>query len=904
LNWTQRQRCGSIAGFNVMTDGNDRLEPQRSGPASTVVSPRASLTGRLVAWCASHAWLVVALAALVGSVAASFAVRHFAMSTDTGALLSPRLDWRLREAAYNRVFPPEGARIVVVVDGQTAEIAERAAATLAQHLSDQRELFQGVRRPDAGAFWSHNALLYASTPEVHAGMAQLIRAEPFLGPLAADPSLRGLMGALATALQGVASGQASLEELDPPIRALADTFHGLQAGKPVFFSWRSLIGAGSVDPRQLRHLILIDPMLDFARLEPGRAPSDAIRELARTLQLDAQHGVRVRLTGPVPLQDEEFATLAERAALIASLAIFAIIVMLWLAVRSVRLIGAILVTTLLGLIVAAAFGLLIFHRFNVISVAFIPMFVGLGIDFGIQFSVRYRAERAGEPQLRLALVAAGAGLGRSLGLAATAIAAGFLAFAPTAYVGVSQLGVVAGSGMFIALALNLTLLPALIQLSGAPGARERTTDPRLALIDDYVVRHRRLVIGLGMGAALVSAAVLPLLHFDFNPIHLRSPRVESVATLFDLMRDPEQSPNTLEAIRPDLAAAEQAANEVRSLPEVSGARTLASFVPMDQPGKLAVIADAQNLLDLALNPLATAPAPSDAETIRSLRQTAEALRKVAAAVTSGAAPDARRLADELEALSGALPAARALASETLMPGLSLVLDQVRNSLQPQPITLDTLPAELRRDWIAPDGQARISVVPKGDSNDDRVLSRFIDAVTRLMPDATGTPIGIRQGGRAVVGAFTEAGVLSFIAITVLLLAVLRRVRDVAITMAPIVLTGFLTLGSCVAIGQPLNFANIIALPLLFGIGVAFHIYFVMSWRAGGSHLLSSSLARAVFFSALTTATGFGSLWASSHPGTASMGKLLMISLVWTLVSALLFQPALMGAPPCAPVPKH
>ena len=156
----------------------------------------------------------------------------------------------------------------------------------------------------------------------------------------------------------------------------------------------------------------------------------------------------------------------------------------------------------------------------------------------------------------------------------------------------------------------------------------------------------------------------------------------------------------------------------------------------------------------------------------------------------------------------------------------------------------------------------------------------------------------------MVRAFTEAGTLSFIAITVLLLVVLRRVRDVAITMAPIVLTGFLTLGSCVAIGQPLNFANIIALPLLFGIGVAFHIYFVMSWRAGGSHLLTSSLARAIFFSALTTATGFGSLWASSHPGTASMGKLLMISLVWTLVSALLFQPALMGAPPRNPAPKR
>jgi predicted RND superfamily exporter protein len=232
----------------------------------------------------------------------------------------------------------------------------------------------------------------------------------------------------------------------------------------------------------------------------------------------------------------------------------------------------------------------------------------------------------------------------------------------------------------------------------------------------------------------------------------------------------------------------------------------------------------------------------------------------------------------------------------------MLLTQVRASLAPQPITLQSLPPDMVRDWVTPDGRARTSIIPKGDSNNNAVLTKFIKAVLPLAPNVTGAALGIYEGGRTIVGAFVEAGVLSFIAITILLLAVLRRIRDVAITMAPIVLTGLLTMGSCVVIGQPLNFANIIALPLLFGIGVAFHIYFVMSWRSGGSHLLTSSLARAVFFSALTTATGFGSLWASSHPGTASMGELLMISLLWTLVSALLFQPALMGDPPKHPEP--
>jgi hopanoid biosynthesis associated RND transporter like protein HpnN len=397
-------------------------------------------------------------------------------------------------------------------------------------------------------------------------------------------------------------------------------------------------------------------------------------------------------------------------------------------------------------------------------------------------------------------------------------------------------------------------------------------------------------------AGVVSLALMAFVRFDSNPLDLRSPKVESVSTLFDLMKNADQTPNTLEVVSPNLAAADQLAARIRPIPEVSGVRTLSSFVPDDQPQKMAIIADASNLLDLTLNPIVVAPPPSDAEVVDSLNQTVVALRQAAVGNTPAAA-DARRLAVDLDALAKAGPAAREKAAQVLMPGLSTLLDQARASLQPQPISLQTLPADLARDWVTPDGRARASVTPKGDSNDNQVLTRFIDAVVKVAPDATGTPIGIHEGGRTVASAFAEAGVLSFIAITLLLLLVLRRVRDVAITMAPIILTGLLTLGSCVVIGQPLNFANIIALPLLFGIGVAFHIYFVMSWRSGGSHLLTSNLARAVFFSALTTATGFGSLWASSHPGTASMGKLLMISLVWTLVSALLFQPALMGPPP-------
>ncbi len=862
--------------------------PPRRPPAE-----RFFLT-HLVAFCAARAWLAAALAMILGAGAIGFTVSHFSLSSDTEGMISPKLAWRQREVAFNHLFKSEGGKIVVVIDGATPELAEEASAALTARLSARPDLFRHVQRP--AAFFQREGLLYEPLDEVKSQLGQLISAQPFLGPLAADPSLRGMAATLSTAVKGVTAGQATLADLARPIDAMAGALDRIRAGKPAVFSWRALISGKTPDIRETRQIIVVSPVLNYAALMSGASASEEIRKDAKAMGYDPAHGVRVRLTGDVPLQDEEFASLGEHAGLIAALAGAAILIMLWFAVRSPRIILAIIVTTLLGLVCAAAAGLIIFRTFNIISVAFIPLFVGLGIDFGIQFSVRFRSEHKEDVTVADALIASGEGMGRSLTLAAAAIASGFLAFAPTDYRGVSQLGVIAGLGMVIALLLNLSVLPALLRLLAPPAAPPPPKSDPLQRLDHVILGHRRAVVGTALVAALACAASLPLLHFDFNTLHLMNAKTESVTTLLSLLSDPDENPNTMEVVTPNLAAADALVPRLAALPQVAHARTLSSFVPDDQAPKLAAIGDAAQLLDLTLDPLIVAPPPTDAETVAALTAAAADLR-AAALKNPASAQAARRLASDFDWLAAAPPPMRAKADDLLMSPLKTVLAQTSLALSATPVTLATLPMSLRQDWVASDGRARISMVPKGDSNNNKVLIGFIKAVTGVAPDATGAALDIMEAGRTVSGAFAEAGLLSFIVITALLFAVLRRPRDVAITMAPIVLTGLLTLGTCVAIGEPLNFANIIALPLLFGIGVAFHIYFVMAWRAGGSHLLQSSLSRAVFFSALATATGFGSLWASSHPGTASMGKLLMISLVWTLVSALLFQPALMGPPP-------
>jgi hypothetical protein len=387
------------------------------------------------------------------------------------------------------------------------------------------------------------------------------------------------------------------------------------------------------------------------------------------------------------------------------------------------------------------------------------------------------------------------------------------------------------------------------------------------------------------------------LRFDSNPLDLRSPKVESVSTLFDLMKNPETSPNTIDVTAPSLAAADALAAKLSDLPLAAQALTLSSFIPEDQDRKIALIADANGLLDPTLNPFDMKPPPGDAEIKAGMAATAGKLRAAAGNDGGKSAGDARRLADALDRLAEGGPENRARATKAFVPGLQTMLRQLSDSLTPQKVALADIPADMRRAWMATDGTARVQVFPKDTSNDPASLSAFSDSVLAVAPLATGAPISIRESGRTIVSAFVEAGILSFIAIVILLFLVLRRPGDVLRTLVPLVLAGLLTLGSCVVLNLKLNFANIIALPLLLGIGVAFNIYFVVAWRAGAKNLLPSALARAVIFSALTTATGFGALWLSSHPGTASMGKLLIISLAWTLVTTLLVSPALLGPPP-------
>ena len=862
-----------------------------------------NLVQRIVEVCCNHAKLVLALAVLITAGSTYYSYSHFAINTDSSKLISLDLPWRKRETALNEAFPQNNNLIVVVIDGATSEIAARASSDFVTALQGQTTHFEFVDLPPEARFYVKNGLMFRPTEEVQATADQLVKAQPFISTLSNDPTLRGVANALSLIGSGVEQGRAPLAQVVPTFVKLTPVLAAAAEGRTQPFSWQALFvpsepgaDAGPSAENGRRRFVMVKPKLDFGKLEPGEAATDVVEQTIKDLHLTPDNGVLVRLTGPIPLNDQEFGTVKDGFLLNSALTVGAVLLILWMALRSGRLILAVFGSTLIGLLITAALGLFLVHALNLISIAFAVLFIGIGVDFGIQFSVRYREERYMRPELVPAIVSSGGKAGRALLLAAVATAAGFYSFLPTDYKGVSELGMIAGNGMVIAFLISITVLPAMLTLLHPPSEGHEVGYTWLAPADAFLKRHRVLVIGGTILVVLLGSPVLRNLRFDFNPLNLNSPTVESVATLIDLQRDPNTTTNTIQLLEPSLEAATAQAKRMMAVPEVGHVTTLQSFIPDDQKAKLAILEDARSFYEGTFDAANRKPASTDDQDKAALATMADYADRAAAKGTGEDAAAVKRFAEAARKVAAGGPPMRQALGQSVLPPLLILLDQLRDNLNAQELTLESLPAELRRDWIDAKGQARIEIFPKNLSDSNENLKAFADAVLAVDPEATGEPILVQESGKTVIWAFIEAGAWALASIAILLVVVLRRLSDMLLTLVPLLLAGVLTLEISVLIGLPLNFANIIALPLLLGLGVAFKIYFVLAWRAGETSMLTSSLTRAVFFSALCTAVAFGSLWSSKHPGTSSMGELLALSLVCTLFMAVVFQTALMGPP--------
>ena len=725
-------------------------------------------------------------------------------------------------------------------------------------------------------------------------------AQALLAALAEDPSLRGLMDVLGLAVDDVLKGNDVPGDLGDVFHRVAAVAKDRAAGGRMELSWQELLSGEESKPADLRRFIQVKPIVDWSSLSPASKAMTAIRRMAKELGLDPANGVRVRLTGGAALSTEELSSVFKGAkkALLISLVLVAFLLLYGL--RSLRLVIAALATLVMGLIWTAGFAALAIGHLNLISVAFAVLFIGLGVDFGIHFTLRYREEVSRGAAHDEALRRTSAGVGGALALCAVAAAIGFFAFVPTAYLGLAELGLISGASMFIALAFNLTVLPALLTLMPLkPGIRVLHgvhTAP-----EKVIRRHGGVIAAVALMLGLGAMALAPQIRFDANPMRLKDPTTESVQTALDLMADKDTTPSSISVLVEDADAAAELSERLEALDVVGRVVTVNDFQPPRQDDKLDVIKEIGFVMLPVFQDAGRKPPPAAGENGAALAAFQKKLEELLAwsGTPSEIADGAHELDRALAAYGDGGAASKSIASldRGLMSLLAGRLERLRQSLEAQTFRLSDVPVDIRGRYVATDGRLRVRISPRNNVQMEGEMERFVAAVTAVAPTATDTPVIVLAAADAIIDAIEQAALTAFVLISILLLALLRSLRDSLLVFFPLTLAGLLTVATAVLLDLPFNFANVIVLPLLMGLGVASGIHLVMRAREEeetGVGLLGTSTPRAVVFSALTTIGSFGSLAISTHRGTASMGELLTIAIGYTLVCTLVALPALMA----------
>lgn len=848
---------------------------------------------------------VLALIGVLTLLLAAAAVFRLGINSNNLDLISPKLESRINHAEFSALFPNLENALLVVVDGDTPDLARKAAKRLQSRLTQMPSLVESAYLAQGGPFFEKNGLLYLNQQELEEFANNIRRARPFVDALEQQPNLVNLSAQIRVGMT-ISRGETNYTDIWTPFieqldQATTDVLADVPSRGIDLLSWgQSTLQDKGGFKLSRRQVIVAHPVLEFGSILAANRSITAIREAAADLEQEQPLGVSVRVTGNPALNLEEMMGIAWDIG-VAGLFCFALVmVILTLALRSFPLVVATVATLLVGLVWTAGFAALAVGHLNIVSLSVAILFIGLGVDFAIHLGMRYADVLRSGAEERHAMQHATREVGSSLVICTISTAIAFLVFVPTPYLGVAELGLIAGAGMVIILFLTFTLFPALlVTWLKFDVSRHIRSELRFeASLGRWVQSHALLVRWVALGLLCIGIWMVPEARFDPNVIDMRDPDTESVQAFNELLDESGlASPWYIDAVAADLEQAKILAEKAATLASVEQTLTIADFVPTQQAEKLQTI-DALGELYLQASPPPEPAKPDTAAKKVALEELRDFIvRRIKTDDQSSFAVSSRGLHERLNTLlaSNDATAIDALEGE-LLANITEQIDRLRLALQAEGFTLRSLPSELRQRMLTADGQARIQFFPQENLRDEKALRRFVEEVQTVAPKVSGIAVNMLAFEEATKQSFAQALGSAVILISILLVFLWRNARDVLLVLAPLFLSLILAVAAMSLIDLPFNFVNVIVIPLMFGIGVDSGIHLVHrshSTVASGDSLLGTTTARAVYYSALTTFISFGSLALSGHKGMASLGTLLAIGMALTVLCNLVLLPALL-----------
>ena len=693
--------------------------------------------------------------------------------------------------------------------------------------------------------------------------------------------------------------------LNSLFRRMAEGIQASMIGLDYVLAWPSVILNQDLNASRTQRFILVQPQLDYQKLLPAETALQAIRRVIQESAVSDIPGVRVRVTGEVALAHEELQVVSQRAGIAAILSLIMVCFTLTLAFHSWRLMVVTLLTLLVGLSLSAGFATVAVGQLNILSLAFAVLFIGLAVDYAIHLCLRYQELLGLGNEPFPAMQKSLQEVGPALMLCAVTTGLGFYTFVPTNYAGMSELGLISGTSMFIGLVVSFTVLPALFLVCplSKKDYRLPPSGQGLKRIYQFPINHGR-VIRWGTVVLFLSAALLlPQASFDENPHNLRDPNVESVQTFDDLLKDKTGASWSLTL----LSSEDKVSDLVSSLSALAAVEkvvTIRDFIPNQGFEKLMLLG---KIVDVVFPRKSASDIPASSQSQESsITAMGSFLTLLEEHIHKAKLNDDDHPAIRLRTVMSDLIERVENSDQNSQKDLLDRVDKsLLGSLPTEPLNFpavkkkgliaqEDLPSELVERWVAQDGTYRIEVYPKHDLTNTGALEQFVNEVRSIAPEVIGLPVIYKDGGREVAGAFKQAFVSALLVIFVILAIVLRNIWDVLLVVLPLGLAAMCLVAYTVIFALPFNYANVIALPLIFGLGADSGIHIVERMRRRPTQceaFLRSGTIRGVFFSNLTTMLSFSNLAYTSHVGISSMGQLLTLGIVFTLLGCLVVLPA-------------
>ncbi|MDD4913885.1 MAG: MMPL family transporter [Methylococcales bacterium] len=869
----------------------------------------SNLVYRWGSWLMYSPVKVLLIVVILAVLAVQYTTTHLSINTDTAELIAPEAPFQKNRRAYEKAFNQELHTLLLVVESSSPELTKAAARRLARELRADSAHFTKVYQPDDDTFFHRNGLLYLDLDKLQDFSVTLAQAQPFIGRISQDPSLNGFFSIFQDALNAETKTDEVPIDLFSLINKVSNSLHKTLNTETDLLSWQKLIAENNISKEQSdKAFIFVTPKFDYSQILPVAPAINVIHQAIDRIQEPDLPVVKVWITGEVGLEHDEMAGMSQGTFTASVFSVVLVLGILLAAYRSWMLTLATLITLGVGMVFCGLFAAVAVKQLNLISVAFAVSNIGLGVEYAIHFCLRYRdnldlhgSDRA--KAIRSALLTTSP----SLMLCALTTSIGLYAFIPTDYQGISELGLLAGTSLFICLFITLTVLPVLLKILPAPTPHDLHGEPPGAsrfssMLASFTLHHAKLITLVTLLCTIVAVYFVFQVQTDFNPLNLRDPNTESVIAFKQLMKSRETSPMTLSVLAKSEAEALEMQKKLSRLKTVDKTVSLFDFVPANQEQKLDIIDDmAMTLgfrsqsfpqLKTGIDPLTSIksmiaaidnnlPKKTSPAEIQSLQAFRHELHGVQIELDNRLPPDREMFIEKIQtSLLGTLPS---------------VMNELLVSFNAGEVSLSNMPDDIKERWLSKDGAYRIQIFAKNDLNNLDNLQAFIVDVQTIAPDATDLPVMYWESMKAVISSFKEAIVIALASIALLLLFIRRNIVDTLLVMTPLVLAGLFTMATTVFTGTPINFANIIALPLLMGLGVDNGIHMVEKLHHSLSedqNIYQSSTARGMFYGALTTISSFVGLAFSPHQGISSMGLVITIGIFWIMTCTFVVLPAL------------